>query len=80
MKQYRRPPAKAQTSVRINALLRGHLIAGGTATLATCSKAMVTVAGESREADLSLKRERVLAEHAALVAEAGTQVTTIANL
>jgi hypothetical protein len=80
MKNYRRPPSGAQTSVRINDLLVRHLGSAGAIRLATCTEAKVVIEGKERPADLQLKRERVLVEHAALIQEAGAADIELANL
>lgn len=80
MSNYRRPGPRAKTSVRVNAILREHLAEGGLVNLATCESVRLWLGDARRPADLSLKRERVLAEHAALVAECEPNAVDIANL
>lgn len=80
MTNYRRPPPGAQTSIRIHALLAEHIGGGGIVRLATCEEGSVLMLGRERDADFSLKRERVLLEHAALVQEAEVGNCDIANL
>ena len=65
---YRTPGPSQRTSLRINALLRDHLAAGGTAALAIASTAEVIRDGLGARLDLAGKAGRVLAEHAALAA------------
>jgi hypothetical protein len=64
---YRTPGPSQRTSLRINALLRDHLAAGGTAAMAIASTAEVIRDGLAARLDLAGKAGRVLAEHAALV-------------
>ena len=81
MTNYRRPPSGAQTSERINELLNTHLQSGGEIRLAICTEAVFVVGGsDERKANFQLKRERVLAEHAALVQDAEVQTVKIENL
>jgi len=64
---YRNPGPTQQTSLRINALLRDHLTAGGTVELAVATAAVVHLDGHARQLDLTRKASRLLAENAALV-------------
>jgi hypothetical protein len=80
MSNYRRPPTRAQTSVRINALLLEHLADRGTVQLSTCEEVVVGLPEQERAADLSLRRERLLAENAALLIEAEHGGYDLANL
>ena len=79
MGNYRRPGPRQRTSIRINELLNAHLDAGGTVELATSTEAVIVNAGVERAADLSLKRERVLVEHAALLVESGAEEIDVEN-
>ena len=80
MKSYRKPPSKAQTSIRIYRLLKQHLRGGGEVRLATCTVATFVVDKIRRKADFQLKRECVLAEHAALIQDAAAPNVEIKNL
>ncbi|MFD4190740.1 GIY-YIG nuclease family protein [Amycolatopsis thermoflava] len=64
--QYRRPSASQQTSQRLNHELKTHFAAGGTATMAIATSAIIAVGDESEDLPLGRKTARVLAEHAAL--------------
>jgi hypothetical protein len=64
---YRNPGSGQQTSLRINALLREHLAAGGDVALAVATAATVWLDGEEQALDLTRKAARLLAENAALV-------------
>ncbi|HKN98504.1 MAG TPA: hypothetical protein VJX10_15400 [Pseudonocardiaceae bacterium] len=65
---YRNPGPTQQTNLRLNALLREHLVLGGRVGLAVVTS--VTVHHEDGPAELPLARRsaRVLAEHAAITA------------
>ncbi|WP_229403325.1 DUF7662 domain-containing protein [Micromonospora okii] len=65
---YRHPGPTQRTSLRINALLHGHLSQGGAVHLATALTATVYRAGRPQPLDLTVKACRLLAENAALVA------------
>ncbi len=65
---YRHPGPSQQTSLRINAEIRGRLSAGGTVALEIATRAELIVAGAATEADLRRKWTRLLVENAALVA------------
>jgi hypothetical protein len=56
-----------QTSLRVNALLRAHLAAGGDVALAVATVAAVWFDGEEPALDLTRKAARLLAENAALL-------------
>ena len=83
---YRNPGGTQQTSLRINALLRGHIGSGGRADLALASEATVYVTAVDGDtpapvaADLSRKSSRLLAENAALVLAYLTDDADIENL
>jgi hypothetical protein len=77
---YRNPGPRQQTSLRINALLREHLAAGGSVTLATASCAHLRIAGVDEDLDLTRKAGRLLVENAALVAQQVRDDADIANL
>ena len=77
---YRNPGAGQQTSLRINALLREHLEAGGTISLAVALSATVCLNGVERPLDLRRKAARLLAENAALVLAHVTDDADIVNL
>lgn len=64
--QYRRPSSSQQTSQRLNRELKAHFAAGGTATMAIATSAIIAVGDESEDLPLGRKTARVLAEHAAL--------------
>jgi hypothetical protein len=53
---YRNPGSGQQTSLRINALLREHLAAGGEVALAAAAAATVWLDGEEQALDLGVKR------------------------
>lgn len=63
---YRNPGPTQQTSLRVNALLRDHLLAGGTVHLAVATSATARIGGIEQPLDLSRKASRLLAENAAL--------------
>ncbi|MFI6762806.1 hypothetical protein ACIBF5_27100 [Micromonospora sp. NPDC050417] len=77
---YRNPGPSQQTSLRINALLREHLTAGGTVSLAVATAATVVVDEQERPLDLMFKAGRLLAESAALVAARMAGDAQIVNL
>jgi hypothetical protein len=77
---YRSPGSGQQTSLRINALLREHLGAGGTVSLAVATAATVWLNGVERPLDLTRKAGRLLAENAALVLAQACADVEIANL
>ncbi|MEU8655814.1 DUF7662 domain-containing protein [Actinoplanes philippinensis] len=77
---YRNPGPSQQTSLRINALLREHLTAGGTVSLAVATAATVVVDEQERALDLTSKAGRLLAENAALVAARIAGDAQIVNL
>ena len=74
MQHYRTPGPNQKTNRRMNQLMVKHLGADGKIGLDIASEAVVAVDGVRRDADLDSKSERVLVEHAAIVAvvEAGT--------
>jgi hypothetical protein len=59
---YRNPGPSQQTSLRINALLREHLAAGGTVELAVTTTVTVWLSGVEQAPDLNRKSGRLLAE------------------
>ena len=78
---YRNPGSSQQTSLRLNARLRDHLVAGGVVSFA------IAVAAEYAEAsghwaplDLARKAARVLAENAAIVSAHQAAVYDVENL
>lgn len=82
---YRNPGSRQLTSLRVNALLREHLAAGGTVHVVIATHASIEVrqpAGPPtpRELDLSRKASRLLAENAALVLAQWTDHADIENL
>ena len=78
---YRNPGPSQQTSLRVNAILREHLGAGGLVRLAVTTVAMVQLAGrDDQPLDLSRKAARLLAESAALVLAQLTDDADIENL
>ena len=77
---YRNPGSGQQTSLRINALLREHLAAGGTVTLAVATTAALRLSGTGRHLDLTRKAGRLLAENAALVLAQVIDDAEIVNL
>ncbi|WP_322770012.1 hypothetical protein [Frankia sp. Cr1] len=77
---YRNPGAGQQTSLRINALLREHLAAGGRVDLALATTATLWLDGVERPLDLTRKAGRLLAENAALVLAQITDDADIVNL
>lgn len=77
---YRNPGPRQQTSLRINALLREHLGAGGRTHLAIATGCELHLGGETMDLDLTRKAGRLLAENAALVAERCGANSDIANL
>ncbi len=66
---YRMPGPSQQTNLRLNALLK-QVLDGGTAVSVSVlqRQPQVRVGEQSRACDLSIKSERVLVEHAAIVA------------
>lgn len=76
---YRSPGPSQQTSLRINQLLREHLGAGGSATVAVATAATVWLTGQEQPLDLTRKAGRLLAESAALVVAQVTDDADIAN-
>jgi hypothetical protein len=78
---YRSPGHGQQTSLRVNALLREHLAAGGEGALAVATEATVTLPEHgSRPLDLTRKAGRLLAENAALVTAQINDDADIENL
>jgi hypothetical protein len=77
---YRNPGPRQQTSLRINALLREHLGAGGAVGLAVATTATVWLNGAEQPLDLTRKAGRLLAENAALVVSQATDDAEIVNL
>jgi hypothetical protein len=77
---YRSPGPRQQTSLRINALLREHLAAGGSVVLAIAQSAELRIAGTDEYLDLNRKAARLLAENAALVSQQVRDDADIANL
>jgi hypothetical protein len=77
---YRSPGPSQQTSLRVNALLRSHLAAGGQVDLAIATVAVVHLHGGEQVLDLRRKAGRLLAENAALVLAQVTADAHIVNL
>ena len=77
---YRTPGAAQATSLRINALLIGHLNIGGTIELAVATEATVWLNNTAQPLDLTRKAARLLAENAALVLAQATSTAAIVNL
>jgi len=77
---YRNPGPSQRTSLRINALLREHLAAGGSVALATAVRADLRLAGADATLDLGRKAARLLAENAALVSQQIRDDADIVNL
>jgi hypothetical protein len=77
---YRSPGPSQRTSLRINALLREHLAAGGSVALATAVRADLRLAGAAATLDLGRKAARLLAENAALVTQQIRDDADIVNL
>jgi hypothetical protein len=77
---YRNPGPRQQTSLRINALLREHLTAGGSVALAIATEATVWLDGLEQPLNLARKAGRLLAENAALVLAQVTGDADIENL
>jgi hypothetical protein len=77
---YRNPAPSQQTSMRINALLREHLAAGGTVVLAVATAATAWLSGAKQALDLTRRAERLLAENAALVLAQAADSADIVNL
>jgi hypothetical protein len=77
---YRSPGPTQQTSLRVNALLRSHLAAGGQVDVAVVTVAVVHLRGDDQALDLRRKAGRLLAENAALVLAQATADADIMNL
>jgi hypothetical protein len=77
---YRNPGPTQQTSLRINALLREHLNAGGAADLSIATSVSVILSKARLQLDLRRKASRLLAENAALVVENLAAEADIVNL
>ncbi|NMM17241.1 MAG: hypothetical protein HHJ14_08945 [Cellulomonas sp.] len=77
---YRNPGPSQQTSLRINALLRKHLGAGGSVAVGVITEVVTWLDGVEHTLDLSRKAPRLLAENAALVAAQMTDDADIENL
>ena len=75
---YRKPGPSQATNLRVNALLKEHLGSGGSAEVDIIVDGVVLmIGGENIDANLSDKATRRLIENAALVAEGGTDVSTL---
>jgi hypothetical protein len=74
MRNYERPGVSQRTSLRVNALLADGLRNGDTVEVEMLDAAGLLISGERRPVDLSAKADRVLVEHAALVAVRGSGV------
>lgn len=77
---YRNPGPSQQTSLRVNALLRAHLAAGGQVDFAVATVATVRLGGDEQALDLHRKAGRLLAESASLVLAQVTADADIVNL
>jgi hypothetical protein len=77
---YRNPGPSQQTSLRVNALLRAHLTAGGQVDLAVAVAATLWRDGDEQALDLHRKAGRLLAESAALVLAQVTADADVLNL
>jgi hypothetical protein len=77
---YRSPGPSQRTSLRVNALLRSHIAAGGEVDLAVATVAVVHMRGDEQVLDLRRKAGRLLAENAALVLAQVTADADIVNL
>jgi hypothetical protein len=64
---YRTPGPTQRTNIRLNKLMLDLIGAGGTASVSTCSAAVVESEHGPQQLDLRQKECRILLEHAALV-------------
>lgn len=75
---YRRPGPSQATNIRVNALLREHLAAGGISDVDIIVDGVtLTISSNEVDADLSDKATRRLLENAALVAEGDADIDTL---
>lgn len=74
---YRNPGPSQATNIRINALFTEHLAAGETITVDIVTAASMLVNGQEMPADFRIKAVRRLFEHAAIVAEDGTDIESL---
>ena len=79
-RNYRNPDPSQKTNVRINVLLREHLGAGGTVTLAVATVATVWLGGAEQPLNLTHSAVRLLAENTALVLAQSADDVDIMNL
>ena len=77
---YRNPGPRQQTSLRINALVREHLVGDHDVALAVATSAVTWLDGEQSRLDLTRKAGRLLAENAALVLAQVKDDADIVNL
>ncbi|MBG0565384.1 hypothetical protein [Actinoplanes aureus] len=77
---YRHPGPSQQTNVRINALLREQLTAGGAVCLAAATSATVWIGNQEQHLDLTGRNGRLLAESAALVYARAAGDAQVVNL
>jgi hypothetical protein len=77
---YRNPGPTQQTNLRVNALLREHVAAGGIVALAITTSVTARINDEARPLDLTRKASRLLAENAALVLGQTNDTADIINL
>lgn len=78
---YRNPGSSQQTSLRVNALLRQHLAAGGPVTVDVAVQVSAAVGtGEREPIDLGRKANRLLAENAALAVLRAAGASDVENL
>jgi hypothetical protein len=75
---YRNPGPSQRTNIRINGLLLDHLAAGGSVEAdIIAGEVALTIGDESAPVDLALKPVRRLLEHAAIVAQGGTDISSL---
>ena len=75
---YRNPGPSQATNIRINGLLLDHLAAGGSVEVdIIAGEVALTIGDESVPVDLALKPVRRLLEHAALLAQGGTDISSL---
>lgn len=75
---YRSPGPSQQTNLRVNALLREHLAAGGTVAIAIAATTRLN--DVPQPLDLTRKASRLLAENAALILTQTTATADVINL
>jgi hypothetical protein len=77
---YRNPGPSQQTSLRINAMLRDHLLGQGVVEVAVATAVSVWLDGVQSDLDLNRKSGRLLAENAALVDAQQSGLSEVVNL